>query len=88
MDKNGGHFLENMSLFGLVTPEDAGIPSSEFVEKLSNEQRGTLCFPLNGLLLDIECGRDGLCMQLKNSIHLADKSRGTTNFSSTKWKRK
>ena len=87
VDGNEHHFLEDMSLFGIV-PADTDAPACALVDNLLDEHKGILCFPLKGLAVEIDCGRDALALQMKTSTHLADRSRGRKNFSKVKHKKK
>jgi len=77
IDGNPNHFLEGMMLFPVVAA-NCEAPSSRLV---NNSTPGILCLPLMGVAFEISCGRDGLQLQLANTIHIADSSRGSNNVS-------
>ena len=67
-----------MMLFGKV-PAGTKANPTRYVKQM---KKGYLSLPLLGIAIEIECGRDVLHLQLANTMHAADTSRNTQNFSS------
>ena len=76
-DGNKCHPVETMSLFGR-TPVNAKHLS---VDNISLMPSGYLVLPLEGVTVKIDCGFDLLHCKLKSTLHLADNSRNTCNWS-------
>ena len=77
VDGNRLNFLQSMTLFGKVAT-NANESSSSLVRSMV---KGILCCPLQGVAVEIECGRDALQMQLANTVHVPDRTRGQKNWS-------
>ena len=64
-------------MFGRV-PMDYLHSSAQAVLEM---KEGLLCFPLLGFAVEVQCGRDILHLQLADTMHLADGSHDTDNWS-------
>ena len=76
-DKNKSHPVETLSLFGRL-PTNIRKFTKEHVEQM---QEGYLLLPLEGITIEIKCGYDLIHCSLKKTLHLADTSRNTCNWS-------
>ena len=75
-DGNKSHPVETMSLFGRL-PIDI---NNLNVDYLSTMQPGYLILPLEGVTIKMNCGTDLIHCSLKRTLHLADNSRNTCNW--------
>jgi hypothetical protein len=76
-DGNSSHSIETLSLF-------ARIPMlSQYTRESINKyfKDGYLYFPIDGLVVKYKVGRHIIHCSLKNTLHLADKSRNDKNWS-------
>ena len=76
-DTNKSHPLESYTLFGKVPSNDVR-SSNDIVGALTP---GILSLPLLGIAFLVRCNLDVLHLQLRDTIHLSDDSRGRDNWS-------
>ena len=76
-DGNKSHPVETMSLFGRL-PVNMTTLTKEYVK---NMEDGYLLLPVEGITLRLKCGYDLIHCSLKGTLHLADNSRNTCNWS-------
>ena len=76
-DGNKNHPVETMTLFGRIPVNLKNMK----VEMLKEFDHGYLLLPLEGVTIKIKCGFDIIHCSLKKTIHLADNSRNTCNWS-------
>ena len=76
-DGNKSHPVESMTLYGRV-PINLKNMKTDIVNTM---QDGYLILPLEGLTIKMKCGTTIIHCSLKNTIHLADNSRNTCNWS-------
>ena len=76
-DGNKSHPVETMSLFGR-TPVNSKNLSVDIVMSM---EAGYLLLPLEGVTIKVKCGYDLIHCSLKSTLHLADNSRNTCNWS-------
>ena len=77
LDGNKSHPVETMTIFGRL-PTNL---SEMNVNMLKQVDHGYLLLPLEGVTLKIKCGFDIVHCSLKKTLHLADNSRNTCNWS-------
>ena len=75
-DKNKSHPVETMSMFGRL-PIDRKRLSVDYVKEMIP---GYLLLPLEGLTIKVLCGYDLIHCCLKSTLHLADNTRNTCNW--------
>ena len=75
-DGNKSHPVETMSIFGRL-PVNMDQLSPEYVRKMVP---GYLLLPLEGLTIELSCGYDLIHCSLKSTLHLADNTRNTINW--------
>ena len=77
VDGNSSHPVETMTLFGrLPTNKD-----NYNFKSLHEQKDGYLILPLEGITLKIRCGYDIIHCSLQKTMHVADNSRNTCNWS-------
>ena len=76
-DGNKSHPVETMSLFGRI-PVNSKKLTVDYVKSM---ECGYLILPLEGVTIKIQCGYDLIHCSLKSTLHLADNSRNTCNWS-------
>ena len=76
VDGNKSHPVETMSVFGRL-PIDSKTLKVEYVKEM---KAAFLLLPLEGLTLKMLCGYDLVHCCLKSTVHLADNSRNTCNW--------
>ena len=76
-DGNKSHPIETMTLFGRM-PVNVKSMKANVVQSLGE---GYLILPLEGLTIKMKCGLDVIHSSLKSTLHLADNSRNTCNWS-------
>ena len=76
-DGNTSHPVESMSLFGRL-PVNMRNVSVDYVKEMAE---GYLLLPLEGLTIKIKCGYDLMHCSLKSTLHLADNTRNSCNWS-------
>ena len=76
-DGNKSHPVETMSLFGRVPVNSKHLT----VDDVTSMESGYLLLPLEGVTIKIQCGYDLIHCSLKSTLHLADNSRNTCNWS-------
>ena len=75
-DGNKSHPVESMTLFGrMATNVQCNNNSCD------NQEDGYLIFPIDGITLKIRCGYDVVHCGLKQTVHLADNTRNSCNWS-------
>ena len=75
-DGNKSHPVETMSIFGRL-PVNMEQLTPEYVRKM---KPGYLLFPLEGITIEMSCGYDLMHCSLKSTLHLADNTRNTINW--------
>ena len=76
-DANRSHPVESMSLFGRI-PVNTYTLTADYVDSM---EAGFLILPLEGVTIKINCGKDLLHCCLKSTVHCADNTRNTCNWS-------
>ena len=76
-DGNKSHPVETMSLFGRVSINAKNLSKNS----VKDMEDGYLLLPLEGVTIKIQCGYDLIHCSLKSTLHLADNSRNTCNWS-------
>ena len=76
-DGNKSHPVETMTLFGRLPINVKNLS----VEYLSTMESGYLILPLEGVTIKMNCGNDLIHCSLKATLHLADNTRNTCNWS-------
>ena len=76
-DGNKSHPVETMSLFGRVSINAKNLS----IETVKSMEDGYLLLPLEGVTIKIQCGYDLIHCSLKSTLHLADNTRNTCNWS-------
>ena len=75
-DGNKSHPVETMTVYGRLA-----VNRREFkVSEVTTMEKGYLLLPLEGITIQMKCGYDILHCSLKNTLHLADNSRNTCNW--------
>ena len=77
LDGNKSHPVETMTIFGRV-PTNLTRMNINILEQVDY---GYLLLPLEGVTLKIKCGFDIVHCSLRKTVHLADNSRNTCNWS-------
>ena len=75
-DGNKSHPVETMSLFGRI-PLNINQLKVDYVNTM---KAGYLILPMEGVTVEINCGRELIHCSLKSTIHLADNTRNTCNW--------
>ena len=83
VDGNPDDFMGSLTLFPKL-PMNMDAPACDVVRLATN---GVLCCPLRGVAFEIESGRDTMQLQLGDTMHVADRTRGVKNWSSTRWRK-
>ena len=76
VDGNKSHPVETMTLLGRMSSNEKHDDSSTALLK-----DGYVIFPLDGVTLKLKCGQDIVHCCLKKTMHLADNTRNTCNWS-------
>jgi hypothetical protein len=76
-DGNKSNLLETMWLGGKVRGNDKTTSTT----KVKGMTNGKLVLPIQGLVFDIQCGRDLLHLALTNTMHVPDDTRNCYNYS-------
>ena len=76
-DGNKSHPVETMSLFGRIPVNSRQLT----VDHVKSMECGYPLLPLEGVTIQIQCGYDLLHCSLKSTLHLADNTRNTCNWS-------
>ena len=76
VDGNKSHPVETMSIFGRL-PIDSKRLTADYVREM---KPGFLLLPLEGMTLKMLCGYDLIHCCLKSTVHLADNTRNTCNW--------
>ena len=69
--------LESMQLFGKIASNEVHPSSTTRVDRM---EPGMLIFPFEGFVLRLRGGRDTAHLNLRDTQHLADRSRGVRNY--------
>ena len=76
-DGNKSHPIESYTLFGRLSVNQRNMS----IRVLHDLEEGYLVLPLEGVTLKIKCGYDIMHCSLKDTLHLADNSRNSCNWS-------
>lgn len=76
-DGNKSHYVETEMVFPKIPCNDKRTSSSIVLE--SNP--GLVAFPFQGFSIKLRCGKDVAHLQLRNTMHLPDNTRDTSNWS-------
>ncbi len=77
VDGNKSHCVETLSLFGRV-PSNENLSSNRVLSKM---KEGYLIFPMDGIAVQMNCGKDLIHCSLQKTLHVADRSRDRHNWS-------
>ena len=77
LDGNKSHPVETMTLFGRISVNLKRMN----VEMMKEFDHRYLLLPLEGVTIKLRCGFDIVHCSLKKTVHLADNSRNTCNWS-------
>ena len=77
VDGNKSHLVETLTLFGRVS-KNVNSSAHDITNEMAN---GKVVFPLDGLALEYRCGRDIIHCNFKDTMHVADSTRNTHNWS-------
>lgn len=77
-DGNKRHTLESMTLFAKVSDKDVVVDTASTL--VSKMPRGKLIMLQEGVAIDMACGRDVIHCNLKHTLHLADETRDSINW--------
>ena len=75
-DGNKSHPVETMSIYGRL-PIDLKQMTTSYIKSMED---GFLLLPMEGITLKMRCGYDLIHCRLKSTVHLADKTRNTCNW--------
>ena len=79
-DGNKSHPIESLTMFARINPNDINDKYTKaYIKKIIS--RGYLVFPIEGLVIKFKVGIDIIHSNLKNTLHIADKSRNKINWS-------
>lgn len=79
VDGNKSHFVESMTLFGKVSRDETATDTTIVQENLV---RGRLGLIWHGFCLEMAPGRDVVHLQLSRTLHAADPTRNSENWTS------